>query len=258
MKKLQSTTKDLGYLAYRWLNPLCDPLQLLRAFPGYLGFFRDWFRYVRMEGAEPLSVIDSYPRIHEKTATTGVDPHYFYQGIWAFQKIVDSRVVEHVDVGSQIDLVGFLTAVCRVTFFDIRPLEAEVENLSARRGTILALPLPDNSVPSLSCLHVAEHVGLGRYGDPLDPLGTKKACRELSRVLAVGGSLYFSTPVGRPRVCFNAHRIHSPQQILGYFHDLNLKELSCVDDHGRFRKHVEQTMLEQSDHACGLFHFTKT
>lgn len=258
MKKLTSATKDLGYLAYRWLNPLCDPLQLLRAFPGYLGFFRDWFRYARMEGAEPLRVIDSYPRIHEKTATTGVDPHYFYQGIWAFKKIVDARVVEHVDVGSQIDLVGFLSAICTVTFFDLRPLETTVENLRSRKGTILSLPLADNAVLSLSCLHVAEHIGLGRYGDPLDPAGTKKACRELARVLARQGNLYFSVPVGRPRLCFNAHRIHSPQQILEYFHDLELAELSCVDDHGTFRKRVEQTTLERSDHACGLFHFTKT
>ena len=257
MKKLHSTTKDLGYLAYRWLNPLCDPLRMLRAFPGYLGFFHDWFRYVRMEGAEPLKIIDSYPRIHEKTATTDFDPHYFYQSVWAFKKIVDSHVNEHVDVGSQIDLVGFLSAICAVTFFDIRPLKAYIEHLHPRKGTILSLPLANNTVGSLSCLHVAEHIGLGRYGDPLDPAGTKKACRELARVLARHGNLYFSTPVGRPRVCFNAHRIHSPQQILEYFHDLNLKELSCVDDHGRFRKHVEQTTLEQSDHACGLFHFTK-
>ena len=43
-------------------------------------------------------------------------------------------------------------------------------------------PFGDRSVPSLSCLHVVEHVGLGRYGDPLDPQGSIKAMRELQRV----------------------------------------------------------------------------
>ncbi len=33
-------------------------------------------------------------------------------------------------------------------------------------------------------MHVVEHVGLGRYGDPLDPDGDLKAIAELKRVTA--------------------------------------------------------------------------
>jgi len=47
-------------------------------------------------------------------------------------------------------------------------------------------------------MNVVEHVGLGRYGEPLDPEGDIKAMRELRRVLAPGGSLLFVVPVGRP------------------------------------------------------------
>ncbi len=43
------------------------------------------------------------------------------------------------------------------------------------------------SVESLSCKHVIEHIGLGRYGDVLDPGGDLKAISELKRALAVGG-----------------------------------------------------------------------
>jgi hypothetical protein len=100
-------------------------------------------------------------------------------------------------------------------------------------------------------------VGLGRYGEPLDPLGTKKACRELARILAQGGNLYFSLPVGRPKLRFNAHRIHSPQQIIEYFNGLQLVELSGVNDEGNFIKNIEMVELENSDYGCGLFHFTK-
>jgi hypothetical protein len=35
-------------------------------------------------------------------------------------------------------------------------------------------------------MHVVEHVGLGRYGDALDPKGDARACAELARVLAQG------------------------------------------------------------------------
>jgi SAM-dependent methyltransferase len=117
--------------------------------------------------------------------------------------------------------------------------------------------MESNSVRSLSCLHVAEHIGLGRYGDPLDPHGTLKACRELARVLAPGGNLYFSLPVGKPRLCFNAHRIHSVGQILDYFRDLSLVELSGIDDERRVMLQMEKSALDNADYGCGLFHFTK-
>jgi len=98
---------------------------------------------------------------------------------------------------------------------------------------------------------------LGRYGDPLDPEGTKKAARELARVLAGGGRLYFALPVGRPRVCFNAHRVHSPEAIREFFCDLELVEFSGVHDDGRFVEKTELTEFKQSDYACGMFVFRK-
>lgn len=219
-------------------------------------FLRDLYRYRRMPGAEKISGGDLYPCLDEKTATTSFDTHYFYQDIWAFRKISQSGVREHVDVGSKVDYVGFLTAITKVTFIDIRPLATDLENLDSRSGSILAMPYDDGAVSSLSCLHVAEHIGLGRYGDPLDPLGTVKACRELHRVLAPGGNLYFGLPIGKPRVCFNAHRIHSPAQILGYFNGLSLKEFSFVDDGGRFLRNADMETSGTAKYGCGLFHFT--
>jgi hypothetical protein len=42
---------------------------------------------------------------------------------------------------------------------------------------------------SLSGLHVAEHIGLGRYAAPLKPHGTRQACVDSQRVLAPAGNL---------------------------------------------------------------------
>ncbi|MFC1693987.1 DUF268 domain-containing protein [Candidatus Latescibacterota bacterium] len=255
MRKFDSRLKNFAYLLYRWAKPFCDPLEFMAAGPRYVGFFRDWITYLKSEGAERTPLGDTYPIIHEKTEATRFDAHYFYQDIWAFKKIMKSDADAHVDVGSRVDFVGFLAAVIPVTFIDIRPLEVTLENLVSTKGSILSLPFEDGSLRSLSCLHVAEHVGLGRYGDTIDPLGTRKACSELSRVLTLDGNLYFTVPVGKPRVCFNSHRIHSPFQILEYFHDLTLVEFSGIGDNRRYVKNCDMSLFEQYDFACGLFHF---
>jgi SAM-dependent methyltransferase len=148
-----------------------------------------------------------------------------------------------------------LGAKIQVIFLDYRPLVSQLTGLACLAGDILALPFADGSVHSLSCLHVIEHIGLGRYGDPLDPHGTRKAARELSRVLAPGGNLFLATPVGRPRVCFNAHRIHTPETIREYFSDLELLEFSGVDDEGRFVERVDLAALRNNNYACGLYWF---
>jgi hypothetical protein len=223
----------------------------------YADYLKDWIEYSKMEGAEPIKVSNSYPCIHDKTKTSGFPSHYFYQDIWAFKRIYESKVVHHVDVGSRVDFVGFLAAITNVTFVDIRPLEANLNGLECKKGNILSMSYEDNTVQFVSCLHVAEHIGLGRYGDPLDPFGTKKAAKELARVLAVNGNLYFSVPVGKPRLCFNAHRIHSPKEIINYFQDLNLVEFSGIDDREVFKRNIDIDALEKANYACGLFWFKK-
>jgi hypothetical protein len=220
-------------------------------------FISSYKTYKRLSGPGSLSRFEICPRLKDDTPKTGFDAHYFYQGVWAFSKIVNSGAKNHVDVGSEVRWVGLLSAVSKVVFIDIRPPEMDLKDITVKKGSALDMPFGDNSVESLSCLHVAEHIGLGRYGDVLDPEGTSKACRELSRVLAAGGNLYFSVPVGRPKICFNAHRIHSVKTILDYFKDLKLAELSGVTDKGQFVENINIDTLEKSDYACGLFWLRK-
>jgi len=247
----------LHHLRAKWIEPVLPTKRLWRSFSLYVRYLSDWFHYSHIPNSETLHFLDSHPCLFERTTNTPFDAHYFYQDLWAFKRIQQGAPSFHVDVGSRAILAGMLTAITQVFFVDIRPLLATLDNFLSIPGSILAMPFNDNSIPSLSCLHVAEHIGLGRYGDPLDPEGTKKAIRELARVLAPGGNLYFSLPVGKCRVCFNAHRIHSPRQILDYFHDLKLLQFSGIDDGGLFRQGINPADLANSNYACGLFHFTK-
>lgn len=252
LKKNRAALPFFGVLALFY--PPLNAVRSLFALPGYV---REWRRYTRLPGAEPLRVIDAFPDLNSRTRETGIDPHYFYANGWAMRRIVGRRPVQHVDIGSQTMFVNLLSAVLPVTFFDYRPLKAAMAGLTNRRGDITDLPLESGSVESLSCLSVAEHIGLGRYGDPLNPEGTRIACAELNRVLAPGGSLYFTLPVGKPRVCFNAHRIHATRTILDYFQGLDLVEFSGVHDDGRYVENADNHEFDHSHFATGLFWLKK-
>lgn len=241
----------------RWTRPLIKS-NILTGLKQYPKFIRDMKQYKKMEYAERIRLKDTYPCLFDNISSFSPGSHYFYQDIWAFRKIYDSKTDLHVDVGSKAEFVGMLTAVTNVEFVDIRPMDAPyLHNFKSIEGSILEMPYENSSVKSLSSLHVAEHIGLGRYGGPIDPLGTKKAAAELSRCLSIGGNLYFSLPVGKPRLCFNAHRIHSPKQILEYFSELDLIEFSVYDDKKKFIENVYVGSAENSKFACGMFWFTK-
>jgi hypothetical protein len=80
-------------------------------------------------------------------------------------------------------------------------------------------------VPSLSSICVVEHIGLGRYGDPLDPHGTEKAVAELKRIVQPGGHFYISVPLDdENRIYFNAHRAFTEPYLLGLFQPFQVLE----------------------------------
>lgn len=159
-----------------------------------------------------------YPCIYDATAETPVDPSYYYQDAWAFERIVDKNPSHHVDVGSHHKFVSLLSKVVTVTMVDIRPLPVKLDSLRFREGSILDMPYADGSVPSVSSLCVVEHIGLGRYGDPLDSNGTEKAIEELKRIVMPGGDLYLSVPIDNEnRIYFNAHRAFVEEYLLEIF-----------------------------------------
>jgi SAM-dependent methyltransferase len=218
--------------------------------------FQEQLAAYRAMGGEVRDA-DLYPCLEDRTATTPFDPHYFYQAVWATERLVALRPAAHVDVGSELRWVALLAAWFPVTFIDIRPAPVRVANFETQAGSILQLPYADRSVASLSCMHVIEHVGLGRYGDSLDPQGSIKAARELQRVVAPGGHLFLSTPVGRKRTCFNAHRIHPPHEVVEWFDALRLVEFGAVSDDGAFRPQAEPAAFEAATYGCGLFRFQR-
>ena len=206
----------LKSLAKNWATALLYPRPVvgLLYLPRFIGH---WIKYARTAGAQKIGVLDSHPCLCDWTMHTPFDAHYFYQGAWLARRLGESKLRQHVDVGSSVLTMSVLSAWVDTVFVDYRPLKVSLPGLSSVAGDILRLPFTDNSLYSLSCLHVIEHIGLGRYGDPIDPQGSIKAAYELQRIMRSGGKLFLSLPIGRERVCYNAHRVHAPDSVIRIF-----------------------------------------
>ncbi|GAA4333766.1 DUF268 domain-containing protein [Flaviaesturariibacter amylovorans] len=211
----------------------------------------------RSDGRFAINTKDIYPCLTDKIKYTPFDQHYTYHPAWAARKVAEIAPAKHVDISSILGFSTILSAFVPTEFYDYRPAEFHLPGFSSGFADLSALSFADGSIPSLSCMHTVEHIGLGRYGDPLDPEGDLKAIGELKRVLAPGGDLLFVTPVGRPRIEFNGHRIYSYEQIASYFAPLQLKEFSLIPDKGGLIANADPALVAQQSYGCGCFWFKK-
>uniref|UniRef100_A0A914XVS8 DUF268 domain-containing protein n=1 Tax=Panagrolaimus superbus TaxID=310955 RepID=A0A914XVS8_9BILA len=67
-----------------------------------------------------------------------------------------------------------------------------------------------------------EHSGLGRYGDPIDPIGDIREMNKIHCMLKPKGLLFLGFPVGVDKVVFNAHRIYGRIRLGMMFEGFNL------------------------------------
>jgi SAM-dependent methyltransferase len=241
-------------------NPLRLLKKHLRKTAAYGRFLGEYLSFARLSSRDDrrLSVRwrDKYPCLDDRTDTTPFDPHYTFHTAWAARAIAELRPERHVDISSHLMFVVAVSAFVPVDFYDYRPANLALGGLTSRAADLTKLPFADRSIRSLSCMHVVEHIGLGRYGDPLDPTADVSAMRELQRVVAPGGSLLFVVPVGKPRVCYNAHRIYGYEQIVGSLSELRVRQFALIPD----RAHEEGLLLNAAPelvarqrYACGCF-----
>ena len=239
-----------------------DPKRVYYTILGMPVFIMDWIKYAKKSpavGRFRVSFKDIYPVYYDRFESAGVAKgHYFHQDLWAAKKIYTAKPKIHIDIGSRVDgFISHLLVFRDVTVVDVRPLESEVPGLGFAKGDITALDYDDNSIESISCLHAIEHIGLGRYGDKVDYFGWERATNQLQRVLKPGGVLYLGVPIGRERVCFNAHRVFTVNTILSAFNNLTLRSFSYIDDNGDLHSDVQVEDVPELEYGCGLFEFVK-
>lgn len=203
---------------------------------------------------------ERHPCLDDRTATTEFDRHYIYHTAWAARILADARPAVHVDISSSLYFCAIVSAFTKIEFYDFRKPDLVLDNLQTESADLTALPFESGSISSLSCMHVIEHIGLGRYGDALDPEGDLKAMRELARVTAPGGRLLIVVPVGRERIAYNAHRIYGYEQIVNNFAEFQLAEFSLIPDSaadGGLVRWATPDVVNRQNYGCGCFWFIR-
>lgn len=200
---------------------------------------------------------DRFPCLYDRTTQTPFDAHYVYHPAWAARILAETRPERHVDISSTLHFCSIVSAFIPVDFYDYRPADLSLSQLSSGEADLTQLPFESNSLDSVSCMHTVEHIGLGRYGDCLDATADVKAMSELARVVKIGGNLLFVVPVGKPTVQFNAHRIYAYQQVIEAFSGFTLRQFSLVTDEGKYFVHGTKEQSDAQSYGCGCFWFTK-
>ena len=222
------------------------------------------FKTQHLMGEFPFSF--SYPCPGDRFEEGGIaSGHYFHQDLLVARKIFERSPAYHVDVGSRLDgFVAHVASYRSIEVLDIRPITKKVHNIVFHQFDLMN-PAGNFEAycESISCLHTLEHLGLGRYGDPIIVDGYKKGFSTLWSILKKGGILYLSVPIGRQRIEFNAHRVFAIRTILNLADEkFDLLEFSYVDDEGSLHEHVQLTndAIEKSLncwYGCGIFEFRK-
>ncbi len=200
-------------------------------------FIKDKFVYIMQAKDSEQFAYNSdfdYPWLQDYRNEAGsLAMDYFLQDIYVAKKIHELGYKHIFDIGSRLDgYISHLLAMdIKVTMIDIRPLSHYIHNLEFIQGDATDLSnIESNSIPFLTCLHALEHFGLGRYNDPVDYNGWKKALLNYARVIEKNGYLIVSTPIGFYEVVmFNAHRIFDPETIPNFLEGkLQLCEFTAI------------------------------
>jgi len=207
-----------------------------------------------------------YPCYEDRLENAGsLEFHYFYQDLYVAQRIFQNNPSCHIDIGSRIS--GFIVHVAsfrKVEVFDIRPLHNFIPNVQFRQVDIMVLAEDYiDSTDSISCLHALEHIGLGRYRDPICYDGYWQAFQNIYKILKNKGKFYFSVPLGKQRVEFHAHRVFSLKYLLEMIEPLyEIETFSYVDDKNVFFMdvHITEEIIENNcncNYGCAIFELIK-
>lgn len=224
-----------------------------------LRFVRDYRRFRSMAAKQGIRVrLKGWRSAYAKGQE--LNRHYWFQDIHVARKIIAaSETTEnflHIDIGSRVE--GFITSLIAakvpLIFGDINVPKVDFPNTTAKFINLQNMdPEQFRGVRSVSCLHTIEHLGLGKYGDALDPDGHTKVFGDFARVLEPGTTLYISSPTSsKPGIVFNSSRHVDPLAMIRLAKDAGFKviERAFVTSGWELEIDPPDDIMEKDPYGC--------
>jgi hypothetical protein len=243
-----------------------DIKRFIDSLRGIPGFISDWRSFRENYSGR----MDFKPCLYDRFEEGGsTKDEYFWQDLLVARMVYAKNPKRHVDIGSRVDgFVAHVASFREIEVFDVRPISTLIPGVVFKQADLMnpvvVIDSDGGYCDSLSCLHAIEHFGLGRYGDPINPLGYQRGIENMASLLKVGGYLYISMPIGIERVDFNANRVFHPRTIrdCANSHGLVLKQLTVISSNGQVVQNTidESTfsLLSEATYNLGIFIFEKS
>jgi hypothetical protein len=239
-----------------------DPRSMWRSLRSLPRYLRDLYNFrVNYTGH-----IELYPCLndwYEEAGTTKSE--YFWQDLLVARMIFSASPEKHVDIGSRVDgFVAHVSSFREIEVLDVRPITTEIPGVIFKQADLMN-PIQEMELycDSLSCLHALEHFGLGRYGDPIDPMGFVSGLSNMASLVKDKGTFYLSIPVGVERVEFNANRVFDPCLVIELASKVHLQISSLTVIQEGKSENVELnsenlSRISKQRYALGIFTFQKS
>ena len=205
-----------------------------------------------------------YPMLDDfNDNSANIKNHLFHADLLTSQRVFRKNPIKHLDIGSRIDgLVTQIASYRKLDVIDIRDLDIEPhENINFIKKDILDINSSNlkeeyDSISSIGCI---AHIGLGRYGDTIDPNGYKKAIENINNLSKTNSKIYIHVPIGKKGVEFNSHRVFDANEFIKEFENykFQLNEFHLIDDDGNLILNANLDDSKQLNFGGGYFVFTK-
>ncbi len=107
------------------------------------------------------------------------------------------------------------------------------QNFTFVQGSLEHMPFDNDFFDIVTAVSTIEHVGLGRYGDPISPDGDKKAVEEIKRIVKPGGKAIVTIPCGKDTICYSRDgvplgRVYSSSSLVELLSGFKILEMSYI------------------------------
>ncbi len=166
-----------------------------------------------------------------------------------FQAVISERVADYAFAHQNIGLNGegkILDVGCqgsklpielaslgyKVWGIDGEDYPLEHPNFTFVQGDICQTSFPDNFFDCVTVVSTLEHIGLGRYKDPLHSDGDKEAVDEIRRILRAGGKAIITVPFGKGTIVYHKklplHRVYDSSRLAEMFSEFDIEKIEYL------------------------------